>query len=209
METYAALYKLASVSAVSAILWTIALSFVWAHCDTMDGPVVTEARTALEKNDVTPVLKWVRKEDEPEVREAFAKAVAVRTKDAEARDLADRYFFETLVRLHRASEGEPYTGLKPSGTKLGPAVEGADRALETGQVDGLIKLVTEEIAKGIRKRFEQAMESKKHASESVEAGREFVRAYVEFVHYVDRLFLDATGNVEPREKDTAHTSHQH
>jgi hypothetical protein len=87
-----------------------------AHCDTLDGPVVRDARAALEARDVTPVLKWVEAEKEPEVREAFRHALAVRALGPEARTLADRFFFETLVRVHREGEGEPYTGLKPAGT---------------------------------------------------------------------------------------------
>ena len=75
---------------------------VFAHCDTLDGPVVKEAQLALEKGDVTGLLKWVRKEHEQEIRDAFARSLAVRVKGKEARELADRYFFETLVRVHRA-----------------------------------------------------------------------------------------------------------
>lgn len=29
-----------------------------AHCDTLDGPVVMNAKEALKSGDVTPVLKW-------------------------------------------------------------------------------------------------------------------------------------------------------
>jgi hypothetical protein len=174
-------------------LWLLVPGFARAHCDTMDGPVVKEARAALEKGDVTPVLKWVRKEDEAEIREMFSKTLAVRSKGPEARDLADMYFFETLVRLHRAGEGAPYMGLKPAGTDLGPAVSGADKALETGSADILVKMLTGEAAKGIQERLNHALEAKKHAGESVDSGRKFVEAYVEFVHYVERLDLDAKG----------------
>lgn len=166
-----------------------------AHCDTLDGPVVTTAKAALDKGDVTPVLKWVKPEYESEVREAFSKTLAVRAKGPEAKKLADMYFFETLVRIHRAGEGAPYTGLKPAGTDLGPVVAEADRALETGESEGLVKLVTGEAADGIRERFRHAFEKKKHADESVKAGREFVEAYVEFVHYVERLQNDAAASV--------------
>jgi len=162
------------------------------HCDTLDGPVVKTARVALEKGEVTPVLKWIRKEDEPEIRAAFAKTLAVRGKGPEAKDLADTYFFETLVRVHRAGEGAAYTGLKPAGTDLGPAVAGADKALESGSVEDLVRLVTDEVAKGIRERFARATEAKRRAEESIESGREFVEAYVTFVHYVERMDLDAT-----------------
>jgi hypothetical protein len=172
-----------------------------AHCDTLNGPVVITAKLALEKGDVTPVLKWVREADEGEIREAFSKTLAVRAKGPEARELADRFFFETLVRVHRAGEGTPYTGLKPAGTELDPAVEEADKALETGSVDNLVKLVSEAVAGGIRERFAQAAEAKKHADESVGAGREFVEAYVSYVHYVERLHLAATGRGTSHDDD--------
>ncbi len=164
-----------------------------AHCDTMDGPVVLAAKAALEDKDVTPVLKWVQKHDEAQIRAAFAKTLAVRTKGPEARDLADRYFFETLVRVHRAGEGAPYTGLKPAGTPLEPAIAEADKALETGSVDKVIKLVTEEAAAGIRKRFAEAREKLAHAEHNVEAGRAFVAVYVDYVHYVEGLHQAAQG----------------
>jgi Family of unknown function (DUF6448) len=82
------------------------------HCDGMDGPVVKAAQKALEAGNVNLVLIWVQKADEVEVRKAFDQTITVRKLGPEARALADRYFFETLVRLHRAGEGAPYTGLK-------------------------------------------------------------------------------------------------
>jgi len=161
-----------------------------AHCDTMGGPVVMTAQAALEEGDVTPVLKWVKPEQEAEIREAFQKTLAVRALGPQAKQLADMYFFETLVRLHRAGEGAPYTGLKPAGA-VEPVVAASDKALETGSADALVKHVTEAVAAGIRDRFTRALEAKKHADDSVAAGREFVEAYVEFTHYVERLHLDA------------------
>lgn len=171
-----------------------------AHCDTLDGPVVTAAKAALEKGDVTPVLRWVKPEGEGEIREAFRRTLAVRTKGPEAKALADMYFFETLVRVHRAGEGVPYTGLKPAGT-VEPGIAGADRALEGGSVDGLVKALTEHAAEGIRQRFMQAVEKKKRADENVEAGREFMEAYVEFIHYVERLHADASSSAGHHEHE--------
>lgn len=164
-----------------------------AHCDTMDGPVVLTAKAALEKKDVTPVLKWVKKDAEAEIKSAFTKTLAVRAKGPEARELADQFFFETLVRVHRAGEGAPFTGLKPAGTDLGPALEEADKALESGSVDKVVKLVTDEAAAGIRRRFAEARDKKAHAEHNVDAGREFVAAYVEYVHYVEGLHQTAEG----------------
>ncbi len=165
-----------------------------AHCDTMDGPVVKAAVRALESKDVTPVLKWVSAESESEIKTAFKQALAVRTLGTEARELADRYFFETLVRVHRAGEGAPYTGLKPAGTSVEPIIAGADKALEKGSVNEVVQLVNAEMTAGISKRFQEVQEKAQHASHSVAAGREYVAAYVEFVHYVEALQKAAAGN---------------
>ncbi len=157
-----------------------------AHCDTLDGPVVKTARIALAKGDVTPVLKWVQADDEKEIRTAFQKTLAVRTKGAEAKELADMYFFETLVRIHRAGEGAPYTGLQPA-EAVDPAVALADKALEGRSVDKLVDFLTTAMANGIREHFQLASETKKHADDSVAAGRDYVNAYVTFTHYVEGL----------------------
>ena len=167
------------------------LPLVFAHCDTLDGPVVKTAKAALDKGDVTPILKWVKKYDEKEIKDLFQQTLIVRSKGKEAKELADMYFYETLVRIHRAGEGAPYTGLKPAGA-VDLGVLEADKALASGTVDNLVKLITEETAKGIRERFNKAKETQKHADHNVESGREFVEAYVQFTHYVERLHLDVT-----------------
>jgi hypothetical protein len=174
--------------ALAGSLWLPAVSF--AHCDTLDGPVVKTAAAALEKGDVAPVLKWVRKGDEKEIRELFDKTLVVRKQGKDAKELADRYFFETIVRIHRAGEGASYTGLKPAGA-VEPSVAAADMALAGGSADELIKMLTDAVAKGIRERFQNTLEAKKHADHTIEAGRKFVAAYVEFTHYVERLHTDA------------------
>ena len=158
----------------------------FAHCDALDGPVIKEAQFALEKGDVTSLLKWVTKEHENDIRNAFAQTLAVRSNGTDARELADRFFFETLVRVHRAGEGAPYTGLKPAGT-IAPAVAAADEALLAGSVDELSAMIGNAVHDGIRKRFAEVAEKKKHANDSVEAGREFVEAYVEYVHFVEGI----------------------
>jgi hypothetical protein len=153
----------------------------------MDGPVVQAAQRALAKGDVNLVLIWVQANDEAEIRKVFAKTLAVRKLNPEARELADLYFFETLVRIHRAGEGAPYTGLKPAGRDLGPAIPAADKAIETGSVDHLVALITSESANGIRERFQKVTAAKKFGAEDVNAGRGYVKAYVEFLHYVEGL----------------------
>lgn len=169
-----------------------------AHCDTLDGPVVESANQALATGDITPVLKWVSTNDEQAIRTAFQNTMAVRKLGGHAQKLADMYFFETLVRIHRAGEGAPYTGLKPGG-EIDPAIALADKALETGSVDKLVGVLTDATAKGIRERFRKALEAKKHADESVPAGREFVEAYVIFTHYVEGLHASVKGGAEHHE----------
>lgn len=171
-----------------------------AHCDTLDGPVVESARQALATGDMTPVLKWVSPDDEQLIRTAFQNTMEVRKLGRQAQELADMYLFETLVRIHRAGEGASYTGLKP-GAEIDPAITLADRALETGSVDKLVDVLTGATAKGIRERFHRALETKKHADESVAAGREFVEAYVVFTHYVEELHTSV-------KDDKGHHGHQ-
>jgi len=192
---------------VLAACWSVPLT-AYAHCDTLDGPVVMNAKTALEKGDVTPVLKWVQKKDEDEISDQFQKTLTARKQGKEAKELADKYFFETLVRIHRAGEGAPYTGLKSEPVE--PIIQAADKALETGSADHLVKHVTESVATGIRERFSRVKETKKHADESVMKGREFVEAYVEFTHYVERLAADAGGAMHHGAAEpAAWKGHQH
>lgn len=198
------------VGMLGFLLMTNGVAF--AHCDTMDGPVVKDAQAALEKGDVTGVLKWVQPDRQDEIGTAFQKTLVVRAKGPEAKELADGYFFETLVRIHRAGEGAPYTGLKPAGTPMEPGVAESDQALESGKVDALVKAATDTVATGIRERFSKAAAARKHATESVDAGRAFVAAYVEFVHYVERIYADAKGSAHAHgeeAKATTPSAHQH
>jgi hypothetical protein len=162
-----------------------------AHCDGMDGPVIKAAQKALASGDVNLVLIWVQKDDEKEIRQAFVHTLAVRKLGAEAKALADRYFFETLVRLHRAGEGAPYTGLKPAGRDLGPAIPLADKVLTTGDIELLVRLITDNIRKGLTERFDRAVSARNYQTSDIEAGREYVRDYVTFIHYVERAYESA------------------
>jgi hypothetical protein len=185
MKSPAVVVAFAAVAAAAVVLSVRAPAR--AHCDGMDGPVVAAAREALKAGDVSRVLHWVSPEGEPEVRDAFAKAVAVRKLGPEAQDLADLHFFETLVRVHRAGEGEPFTGLKPAGRDLGPAIPAADRSLEDGNVEPVVKLLQKEVEEGVRARFRKARAAKGFRTGDVPAGREFVEAYVDYVHFVEAL----------------------
>ena len=191
-----------ALALAGALSLTLVPRAALAHCDTLDGPVVKDARAALDSKDVTPVLKWVRHDKEGEIGEALRHALGVRALGPDARALADRFFLETLVRVHREGEGAPYTGLKPAGTAVDPGIAASDTALETGSVEPLVKLLTAEVDRGLRHRFAAAAEARTHAAESVEKGRQYVAAYVEFMHYAERLLLNASSAASHAEHGT-------
>lgn len=177
---------------VSLLMPSLAVS----HCDGMDGPVVKAAQQALASENVNLVLIWVKKGNEAEVRRTFDETIAVRKLSPRAQALADRYFFETLVRLHRAGEGVPYTGLKPAGRDLGPAIPAADKALDSGSLEPALKLLTEAAQEGARKYFRQVQEKKNFSTSDLDAGRDYVKAYVEFIHYVEGIWEAARNPAE-------------
>jgi len=156
-----------------------------AHCDTLGGPVVKDGRAALEKRDITPVLKWVKPEHETELRQVFDEALSVRAKGPDAAGLADRHFLETLVRLHRMGEGAPYTGLKDAPAE--PIVAMADKALFSGSERAMLKALDDHLAKVLAGKFQRVLAASKAKDTSVEAGRAFVEAYVDYTHYLEAL----------------------
>lgn len=190
MKTLQGTTLLFAAALTLATLITAAGAF--AHCDSLDGPVLLDAKAALEKGDVTPILKWIPVHDEEEIKAAFAKTSALRVKGEDVREMADLYFFETLVRIHRAGEGFAYTGLKGSVKDAGPAVNGADGALESGCDHALTGMIVEDVKVGINERFERTKALKAKAADSVEAGREYVAAYVDYVHHVEGIHVAAT-----------------
>lgn len=179
-----------------------------AHCDGMDGPVVKAAEEALAKGDVNRVLIWVQEKDEAEIRKAFDRTVNVRRLSPQAQELADTYFFETLVRIHRAGEGAPFTGLKPAGRDLGPAIPAADDALKSADLTPLSKLLVDRMHGGLKDRFQRAMAAKAFETQDVRAGREYVETYVTFIHYVEGMYEAAIRQVEGHYAEGAESTHQ-
>ena len=182
----------AALATSAALTWSLPAA---AHCDTLDGPVVAAARKALDSGNVNPVLIWVQKRDEADIRTHFQKTVAVRKAGGQAKELADMYFFETLVRIHRAGEGAGYTGLKPAG-KIEPPIAAADKSLETGKLQEVAQLIMKRMEQGLHRHFEDMMKKKKYKPDDVAAGRAFASAYVEYTHYVERLY-DAGETLAP------------
>ena len=102
------------------------------HCDTRDGPVVKAAVKALETGNLNYVLIWIPEESENEIRGIFERTLRARKAGAEAQEVADDWFFENAIRLHRAGEGAAYTGMKPAGLSEGLVLPRAEQAIETG-----------------------------------------------------------------------------
>lgn len=171
-----------------------------AHCDSVDGPVVKAAQKALETGNINYVLPFIKTEDEAELKVAFEKALAARGQGDAAREVADRFFYETAVRIHRAGEGAPYTGLKPAGQDYGPALPMAEEAIEIGSAEELLDLMFEGVRHGILTRFNEVRELKVAAeaagSDDVEAQRRYVEAALEFEKYILGLYQTSTGAVE-------------
>lgn len=165
-----------------------------AHCDTTKGPVVTAARAALESGNPNLVLHWVRAEDEAAVRSVFAQTMQVRSLGPAAKDLADRYFFETVVRIHRAGEGAPYTGLTDEEPE--PIILASDRALERGSAAEVEGMLVRAVKAGLAERFTRARAARQFAKGDIVAGRAFVAAYVPLTHWVEGVFTAADGETE-------------
>jgi len=159
------------------------------HCDTMDGPVVKAARQALAAGNVKLILPWVPQDGEAELSEAFRQTMAVRDKGADALKLADNWFFETAVRLHRVGEGEPYTGLKPAGLDEGPVIPRAERAIEDGDTAGLIAFLTGAVEEEIGKRFARIRATRSYDSDDVAAARNYVEAMLDLLVYANKLHV--------------------
>jgi hypothetical protein len=169
-----------------------------AHCDAVDGPVATAAVKALDTRNVNLILPFAPVRAEAELSAAYEQALAVRGKGPEVRALADRYFMETAVRLHRAGEGAPYTGLQPAGTDFGPAIPAAETALETGKADGLTALISDQITHRITERFQDTMAHGSATKEpavaaDVASARERVSAELAFIGYVEGIYLATKG----------------
>ena len=158
------------------------------HCDSMDGPVVTAARAALEGEDVGLVLPYVAADGEEEILRAFDLAIKARTQGPEARIVADRFFFETVVRVHRAGEGAPFTGLKPSGLDVGPAIPIAERAIASDSPEELIAFLVNAVQTEIVDRFELLRDTRRSSDESVAAAREYVNAQLGLQVWSHKLY---------------------
>ncbi|MGV8087461.1 MAG: DUF6448 family protein [Methanomicrobiales archaeon] len=163
------------------------------HCDTRDGPVVKAAKKALETGNLNYVLIWIPQESEKELQGVFEKTLRARKAGKDAQEVADDWFFETAIRLHRAGEGAPYTGMKPAGLSEGPVVPKAERAIETGDPKETIDFILKAVEDDLIHRFHHVMEKKKYDINDVVAGREFIEGFIGWVVYSHHLYMHVKG----------------
>jgi len=167
-------------------IFLFSLNQVFAHCDSWDGPVVKDAIKALETNNVKLVFKWINKDQEDEIASLFDKTYSLKNKDQEIYKIVEKHFFETLVRLHRETEGAPFTGLKPAGN-IKPIIQMSDKAVIANDINSLTTKLNNHILKTINEKFQKVLELSIVKDESVEKGREYVKAYIDYTHTIEAI----------------------
>lgn len=181
---------------VAAGMFLLAPVTADAHCDTMDGPAVKDAIKAMDSGNVNYALKWVQPKNEAEVSRAFRMSMKVKDINADTKNLAEQYFFEILLRDHRAGEGVAFDGVKPHGWPVDERVKAADQSIALGNLEPLKGLVEPDKWPELQRRFQKVMSLKDFDVNRVEEGREYIEAYVQFFKFAEG-------------EDEHHESHEH
>ena len=197
--------RIMNVNMFTLILFAVLLlnsQKTFAHCDSFDGPVIKEAKEALATNNVNLVLKWVGETDESEITTLFKKTYELKNGDKEIYTIVEKHFFETLVRLHRKSEGVGFTGLKPVGS-ASPIVKMADKSIEIQNVDELSSKFKAHIDKEVRNKYEMVQKLSMVKNESLENGRAYVKAYVDYTHMLENIheIIENTGGHKAHQQE--------
>ncbi len=175
------------------------------HCDTKDGPLVKTAKKALKVGNVNLVLPWAPEAAEDEIKKAFEITLKVRKFSDEAQKLADNWFFETVVRLHRAGEGAPFTGLKPAGLDEGPVVPRAEKDIEEGKPKRVIEFLQKTIEEILTEKFSHILHTKKYDENNVKAARKYISAMLDFMLFSHHLYLNIKeGGAHKKERSGEH-----
>jgi len=174
-----------------------------AHCDSREGPVVTSATQALEKGDVNLILPYVKADQEQELKAAFDETMAVRNRGPQVQELADEYFKETALRLHRVGEGASYTGIKEQ-LEENPALEAAEESLGQGNPDAVLTMLDGSLRAKVSERYQGVLDARaaEAANKTVETSRERVEAELMFEKYV----VDISSAIEA---EAAHEGEEH
>lgn len=185
-NTQIKIFKTKVVTILVSILFLLAMQPALAQCDTYDGPVIKDAVKALENNKVDLVLKWISPEQENEIITLFNKTHALKSQDKEVYDIIEKHFFETLVRLHHEFENAPYTGLKPLGSTK-QIIQMTDTALEENDIENFIVKMDNHLNEVIREKYRKVAELYKVKDNSVEQGRAFVTAFVDYTYTIEAI----------------------
>ncbi|MCE5179587.1 MAG: DUF6448 family protein [Porphyromonadaceae bacterium] len=180
------LLKSAFILSLIAVFSFVNTQSASAHCDSFDGPALQDAAKALETNNVDLILKWISKDMEAEVVPLFHKTYSLRNGDKEVYEIVKKYFYETFVRLHREMEGAPFTGLKPAGTTAHITVM-SDKALNTGDFASLLTALNKHVNGQLQEKYDKTAALYKVKDNSVEEGRQYVKAYVDYTHSVEAV----------------------
>lgn len=178
-------------SAALLVVYFLFTLTTYAHCDSKEGPVIKAAINSLETENINYSLIWIPENDEPELIRLFEKVLKVRKLNDDAKSLADNYFFETLVRIHRMGEGVAYTGIKPESYKIEQAILDADKALESGSIGLIINKIPSDKLDKISQLFTETTSKKNFDLNDISSGRKYVESYVHFIHAVEEVY--ATG----------------
>lgn len=188
-------YRIALLVIATALVGTVLLTTstpASAHCDSEQGPVAAAARKALETGDVSLISPYVQPEYEKELAAAFKQSRAVRAQGGQSKSLAEQYFVETAIRLHRLGEGAAYIGMTDEATP--DSIVTADAAMTSGSMAEVNEMLSHAIAEGVEAKYHAVVEAREKAEKlgTVEAHRERVEAELIFEKYVYELYTAAT-----------------
>ncbi|MFW9973020.1 MAG: DUF6448 family protein, partial [Candidatus Odinarchaeota archaeon] len=146
------------------------------------------AKEALSEKNINLILPWVPEEAEEELEKIFKKTLTIREKGKESAELADLWFFENAVRLHRIGEGKGFTGLKPAGLDWGPIVPRADKAIENKNPNEVIDFLKNTIEDKLKEKFQYIMALINYDKNDVKNARKYVHAILDFTLFSNHLY---------------------
>jgi hypothetical protein len=80
--------------------------------------------------------------------------------------------------------------------------------LKSGDVAPLVDVLVESVRTGLMERYKRAMAAKDFETKNVAAGREYVEAYVSFIHYVEGTYEAAARKLVGHYAEGAVDPHQ-
>lgn len=166
----------------------LTLNQTFAHCDSMDWPLIMDAKKSLESKDPNYFLIWVQEKDEAIVLEKFNKILSLRESNPENLENIDKDFLETLVKIHREWEWAEYTWLKPAGSITNEVIILWDKSVATKDSSELEEFLAKTITNEVKHRFQEVVEKQSYALDDVEAGREYIAEYITFLHWAEWVY---------------------